>query len=107
MLDAYGEVFEDNLGTIYGVSAKIHVDESTTVPTFHKARLVPYALREKVEKELDRLQQQGIIEPVQFSDWAAPVVKTDGSVRICGDYKVTVNQAAKTDKYVSTTFLLS
>ena len=28
-----------------------------------------------------------------------PVVKKDGSVRICGDYKVTVNQVAKTDTY--------
>ena len=35
-------------------------------------------------------------------DWATPIVpvpKTDGSVRICGDYKITVNQVAKLDKY--------
>ena len=52
--------------------------------------------------ELDRLEKEGIIEPVDFSDWAAPivpVVKRDGSVRICGDYKLTVNQAAATDAY--------
>ena len=39
---------------------------------------------------------------MQFSDWAAPIVpvlKQDGSVRICGDYKITVNQAAKTDSF--------
>ena len=38
--------------------------------------------------ELELLQKQGIIEPVQFSDWAAPIVpvlKSDGSVRVCGD----------------------
>ena len=43
-----------------------------------------------------------MIEPVQFSDWAAPVVpvvKGDGNVRICGDYKVTVNKATKVDHY--------
>ena len=43
-----------------------------------------------------------VFEPVEYSDWAAPivpVVKTDRSIRICGDYKVTVNQAAKLDKY--------
>ena len=43
-----------------------------------------------------------MIEPVQFSDWAAPIVpvlKRDGSVRACGDYKVTVNQAARLDTY--------
>ena len=52
--------------------------------------------------EIDRLAKSGIIEPVEFSDRVAPivpVVMTDGSIRICGDYKVTVNKAAKLDKY--------
>ena len=61
-----------------------------------------YVLRGKVEHELDRLERDGIIQPMEVSEWAAPivpVVKTDGSIRICGDYKVTVNQAAKLDTY--------
>ena len=65
-------------------------------------RQVTYALRSKVEAELDRLEQEGIIKPVQFAEWAAPivpVVKKDGSIRICGDYKVTINKAAKVDSY--------
>ena len=52
--------------------------------------------------EIDRLANSGIIEPVEFSDWVAtiiPVVKTGGPICICGDYKVTVNQAAKLAKY--------
>ena len=55
-----------------------------------------------MEAELDRLERHHILERVQFSNWAAPivpVVKQDGSVGICGDYKLTVNQAAKTDTY--------
>ncbi len=61
-----------------------------------------YALCKKVEDELNRLQDLKIIEPVQFSDWAAPIIpvlKNDGTVRICGDYKITINKAAKLDKY--------
>ena len=84
-----------------GVEAKIHVDHSTQ-PRFCKACTFPYALRGKVEQELERLEHTGIIEPVKFSDWAAlivPVVKKVGSVRICGDYKVTINQTAKIDTY--------
>ena len=35
------------------------------------------------------------------SKWAAPIVpvKEDGTIRICGDYKQTVNKATKCDKY--------
>ena len=67
-----------------------------------KFRPVPFAIREKVEKELDRLQALGVIQPVRFSDWAAPIVpvlKSDGGVRIYGDYKVTINHAARLEKY--------
>ena len=101
VLEAYSEVFEEELGTVKGVFTKIHVAD-TAIPKFHKARSVPFALRGKVEKELERLQKQGIIEPVQFASWAAPIIpveKTDGTIRICGDYKVTVNRAAELDKY--------
>jgi len=45
---------------------------------------------------------QGVIEPITFSEWTTPIVlvlKKDGKVRICEDYKVTVNQAAKVDSY--------
>ena len=28
-----------------------------------------------------------------------PIVKSDGTIRICGDYRVTINRAAKTDTY--------
>ena len=53
-------------------------------------------MKENVEQELDCLYQQGIIKPVQFSDWAGPncsSAKTKcKNVRICGEYKLKVNQ---------------
>ena len=69
---------------------------------FYKHRPVPYAYKAKVEAELKRLQEEGTIEPVTFSEWAAPIVpvmKKNGTVRICGDYRLTVKQAAQRDSY--------
>ena len=43
-----------------------------------------------------------MIVPVESSEWAAPVVpvvKSDGSVRICGDFRLTVNKVAATNVY--------
>ena len=72
-------------------------------PRFHKARPIPYALREKVDIKLERLPRGvSVPVPVEFSQWAAPVVpvlKEDGSVRLCGDYRTTVNQVLERDSY--------
>ena len=59
-------------------------------------------MREKVEAESDRIGQQGIIEPVQFFDCPiVPVLKQDGSVRICGDFvnEVNCHEVAELDTY--------
>ena len=89
VLDRHPDVFKEELGKLQGTSAKIYVERNAT-PRFEKARPVPFAIRQKVEQELDRLQALGIVQPVQFSDWASPIVpvrKLDGTVRICGDFK--------------------
>ena len=41
VLARYSEVFNDELGTLKGVTAKIHTDPTAT-PKFHKARSVPF-----------------------------------------------------------------
>ena len=101
VLSQHTEVFREELGKLQGTTAKIHVDGNTR-PRFEKPRQVPFAIREKVERELERLQALGILQPVQFSDWATPIVpvrRSDGGVRICGDYKITINRAAKLERY--------
>ena len=92
ILQKRAELFEEGLGTPQGTKAKIHVDPTAT-PIFHKARPVSYALREKIERDLEKLERAGTIEPVQYSKWATtivPVMKSDGTVRVCGDYKLSV-----------------
>ena len=69
---------------------------------FIRPRRVPYALKDQVEKELEKLEKHGVIIKTERSEWASPIVvvpKSDGSVRICGDYKVTINQAVEDEQY--------
>ena len=110
ILDKFKSAFTPGLGTLEGFEAKMHI-EPNAFPCFYQARSVPFAMKTLVEKQLDNLVEkqldnlisQGIIEPIAFSEWAAPIVpvlKADKtSVRICGDFKLTVNRVAKLDRY--------
>ena len=100
MLECHSDIFKEELGYVKGAPVTLHVDSSQQ-PHF-QGSLSSLSLRTKVETELSCLQGQGMSEPVSFSDWAAPivpVVKRDGIIWICGDYKPTVNAVAKTDSY--------
>ena len=102
LLEKHRAVFGSDLGTAKGFKAKIIV-ESSASPKFLRARSLPYFFREKVEAELEKLVADGTLEPVEHSEWAAPIVavlKPDKQrVRICGDFKQTVNPVAQLDKY--------
>ena len=72
-LEQFSHVFEEGIGTMANI--KVHIElKDDAKPRFHKARPVPYALKQKIETELDRLAKEGIYEPVAYSQWAAPIV---------------------------------
>ena len=101
VLDRYAAVFSEEIGCLQGSPVKLAVRENAT-PKFYKPRPVPFLLKKRVEEEIDSLQAQGIISPVQFSPSATPVVpvpKKNGKVRLCGDFKLTVNQVLNTETY--------
>ena len=97
----FPDVFTSKLGTYSKGTFSLKLKDNSK-PMFCKVRPVPYALRDKIEAELERLCRDGIIEAVNCSDWATPIVpvlKKDGSVRICGDFKVTVNPLLITNRH--------
>lgn len=97
----YSEVFADGLGRFTGGKVSVHVREGAR-PVFMRARPLAYALREPVERALAQLQRDGILSPVERSDWATPIVpivKKDGNIRICADYKLTLNKVIEVDRY--------
>ena len=92
LLEKHTQLFSDEDSGIKGFSAK---------PVYQKSRPVPYAMVEKVEKEYERLIKSEIVSPLNHSDWASPtvhVIKPNGSVRVCGDYKQ-INSRIEDDGY--------
>lgn len=70
-MDKHSDIFQGELGLLTGVQAKIHMDKSAQ-PHYYKPRPVLYTLQQKEEQEFHRLEREGIIKPVKFSDQAAP-----------------------------------
>ena len=76
------------------------VDENVR-PRHQKLRRLPFAVRDKVSAELRKLEQQGVIEKVDSSEWVSPIVvsyKKSGKIRLCIDLRE-VNKAIIPDRY--------
>ena len=70
----FAGVFEPELGTFKDIKVDLHLKPDVT-PRFYKGRSMCLSF-----------------QPVKTAKWAAPivpVVKDDGTVRICGDYRLT------------------
>ena len=55
-----------------------------------------------MEYELHHLERNGVLECTTYSEWAALIVavlKRDGSLHLCGDYKVSVNLTLDVERY--------
>ncbi|CAH8430770.1 unnamed protein product [Dicrocoelium dendriticum] len=94
-------VFCNDLGRCTKTKASLTLKDGAK-PVFRPKRPVPYAALPIVDAELDRLERAGVIQPVNYSAWAAPIVvvkKTNGAVRICADYSTGLNAALKMHQY--------
>ena len=59
-------------------------------PAFCKPRRIPFTVKHAVKDELERLVEKDVLERINYSECAAPIVavsKPNGAVRICGDFK--------------------
>lgn len=101
LLTNYEDVFSDVPGKLVGPPARVHLKPGAT-PIFVKARNVPLALRDRYAAEIEKKITAGFYEKVDYSEWASPthiVVKKNGSIRITGNYKPTVNPRMIIDEH--------
>ncbi|KII62323.1 Retrovirus-related Pol polyprotein from transposon 17.6 [Thelohanellus kitauei] len=98
ILSKYASIFETNKDGITNHTASIRLTEDA-IPLLHRPRRVPLGIKTAVDKELERLVDNGVIERVDPVNekliWACPIVnisKKNGGVRICGDFRCTLNR---------------
>ena len=92
---------QSRIGYNEGGGSHINVDKGAKL-IFHKVSPVPYSIKKKKKTELEQLVSKNIFQPVGYSEWPSPIVlvkKSDGLIRICGDYTLSINKVAKHDKY--------
>ncbi|GAB0086428.1 uncharacterized protein DMENIID0001_004900 [Sergentomyia squamirostris] len=101
VLEKHKRVFREELGAHTSKPVHIQLKENAQ-PVFMKHRQEPMARREAVGDAIDEMVRLQCWEPVQYSEWATPICsvqKPDGSWRICGDYRATVNSATMKNAY--------
>ena len=102
--DDLAEILSEFKDVLQGKPGQTHVTEHTIDTDAKPVRLppyrIPYAYREEVMKELQEMEESGIIEPSR-SEWASPIVvarKKDGGIRLCVDYRK-LNASTPMDAY--------
>ncbi|XP_032069735.1 uncharacterized protein K02A2.6-like [Thamnophis elegans] len=101
LVNEFPAVFDGTLGRYTDTPVSFNLDPAVQ-PVRMKPRRVPIALKPKVDTELDKLVAQGVLEPVDHARWETPIVlpiKPDGSVRICADYRCSINRALPSNAY--------
>ena len=100
LVQRYADVFDRPLGTLPGT---VHLEvEPDVTPVITPARRIPLALKENLQKELERYVNLGIFEPVEEpTPWVSSVAvatKKSGALRICIDPRP-LNKALKRETY--------
>ena len=96
----YPNVFE-GIGKLKDYQLTLHINPEVK-PVAQALRRPAFSLREKIEKKLEELQQEDIIEAVDGpTPWVNPVVnvpKPNGDVRLCVDMRC-ANQATIRERH--------
>ena len=84
-------LFSKNIGQFTDFQVKLHINDKVP-PIAQPERRIPFALRNKVKSEIDKLERLGIIEEVkgQPTPWLNPIVvvpKGKDDIRICLDMR--------------------
>ena len=101
IVNNFADVFSGE-GKLKHFQLKLHVNNDVK-PIAQPVRELPFGLRDKVDKKLDELMKEDIIEEVPSgpTEWVSPLVvepKPDGDKRVCVDTK-RANEAVERERH--------
>ena len=90
-LDSVWHEFEHVFSDVPGLCTEcvMEINTGDALPVSRPPYTIPIELKDKVKKEIEELEKVGYIER-SVSSWASgvvPVKKTEGSIRVCIDYR--------------------
>ena len=96
IFNEFHDLFE-GLERVCNFRARIRIKD-TAIPVIRRVRPVPFAWKLSIDNELHWLIANDIIVPVnpqqETVEWASSVVpqtRSNGNIRLCGDFKTTIN----------------
>ena len=107
MCTEFSQIFEPGLGQLKDFELDVKFKENAS-PVYVKPRPVPFAVMDKLNEAYDAGIKKGVWKPVQFNSYGTPVVpvrknssndQKKSSIRVCGDYSVTVNPQLEPHRY--------
>ncbi|CAB4026689.1 Hypothetical predicted protein, partial [Paramuricea clavata] len=104
---AIPEELFNGVGKLTDHKVKLHIDESIP-PVAQTHRQIPFHLRKQVEKKLEEMEKDDIIEKTEGpTPWVSPIVvvpkpKSPNDVRICVDMRA-VNKAIQRERHITPT----
>ena len=103
----FPDLFKPKLGCLKDVQLEVRF-KLDSKPVFCKPRVVSLAIQDELGKAYKAGITRGVWQPTQFNDYGTPVVpirkatlpgQTKSTLRVCGDYSVTVNPQLEEHRY--------
>ena len=102
LIKNYFELLNDEIGCYKFGKIKLELQDINIKPVFCKPRTVPISLQSEVNAQLDLQIKNGLLKEIKHSDWGTPLVpvlQKEGGIRLCADYKSTINRLLKDFHY--------
>ena len=97
----FNKIFVDKLSCCTKTQVRFELKDNVK-PVLKPKRKVTFSSLEMIDKELWRLEENGVIKNVDYSEWASRTVyvkKKNNKIRVCADFTPGLNECLRDHTY--------